>query len=175
MAANHQKVSLLARQARELFTERAVRVLPDLARVVKERILALVDQPAGAREMQERRDAWLSFQPNSAAWVTGTARAWKQMAAVVPQATSTRGGFESGGKFELMDNEVMETSILASRLALRLLDFASWELNDLRLRIQSLENIGELQKDDIFRPEVLARHVVEQWTHAGLSRELWMM
>ncbi|MDO9404116.1 MAG: DUF1631 family protein [Polaromonas sp.] len=175
MAANNKKVSLLARQARELFTERAVRVLPDLARVIKERILVLIDQPGSAREVQERRDAWLAYQPNSAAWVTGTARAWKQMAAVAPQAVSTRGGFESGGKFELMDNEVMESTIIASRLSLRLLDFASWELNDLRLRIQSLENIGELQKDDIFRPEVLARHIVEQWTAAGLSRELWMM
>ena len=50
------------------------------------------------------------------------------------------------GKFELMGNEVMEDKILSSRLALRLLDFASWELNDLRLRIQSLEGISELRR-----------------------------
>ena len=79
------------------------------------------------------------------------------------------------GKFELMDNEVVEARILASRVALRLLDFASWELNDLRLRIQNLEGSAELQKDDIFRPEVLARHLVDQWTQAQLSRGLWML
>ena len=43
--------------------------------------------------------------------------------------------------------------IIASRLALRLLDFASWELSDLRLRIQNLDGIPELYKDDIFRPK----------------------
>ncbi len=75
---------------------------------------------------------------------------------------------------ELLGNEVMEDKIIASRLALRLLDFASWELSDLRLRIQHLDSIPELHKDDIFRPEVVARHLVEQWTAAPLPRELWL-
>jgi hypothetical protein len=73
-----------------------------------------------------------------------------------------------------MGNDVMEDKILASRLALRLLDFASWELNDLRLRIQSLEGIPELHKQDILRPEVLAQHLVEQWSLAALPRETWI-
>jgi hypothetical protein len=78
------------------------------------------------------------------------------------------------GKFELMGNEVMENRILASRLALRLLDSASWELNDLRLRVQSLEGVSELAKEDILRPEVLSQKMVEQWTLAPLSREVWL-
>ena len=74
-----------------------------------------------------------------------------------------------------MGNEVMENRILASRLALRLLDSASWELNDLRLRIQGLEGVPELAKEDILRPEVLSQNLVEQWTVAPLSRDLWLM
>ena len=177
MAANNTKNSLLARQARELFTEQAVDGLPDLAKLLGERLSALLDQPASAREMQERRDAWLAFQPASAVWVSGTSAAWKKAQAASSALTPSLSAASllDTGKFELMDNEVVEARILASRVALRLLDFASWELNDLRLRIQNLEGSAELQKDDIFRPEVLARHLVDQWTQAQLSRGLWML
>ncbi|RYX96858.1 MAG: DUF1631 domain-containing protein [Comamonadaceae bacterium] len=174
MAANNKDVSLIARQARELFTERAVRLLPELHRAVKDRILVLVDLPGNAREMQDRRDGWLAYQIKGQVWASGTSKAWKQVVSANVAAEPLRTSSDSGSKFELMDNEVMENRILASRLALRLLDVASWELSDLRLRIQNLENIPELGKDDIFRPEVLARHIVEQWTEASLSRELWM-
>ena len=177
MAANNTKNSLLARQARELFTEQAVDGLSDLAKLLGERLSALLDQPASAREMQERRDAWLAFQPASAVWVSGTSAAWKKAQAASSALTPSLSAASllDTGKFELMDNEVVEAWILASRVALRLLDFASWELNDLRLRIQNLEGSAELQKDDIFRPEVLARHLVDQWTQAQLSRGLWML
>jgi Protein of unknown function (DUF1631) len=174
VAANNKKDSLLARQARELFTEHAARVLPDLAKALRERLSTLVDQPGGAREMQERRDAWMAFQPNSAAWINGTAKAWRAAPQLTATSASSAGSLLDTGKFELMDNEVMESKILASRLALRLLDFASWELNDLRLRIQMLEGIPELGKSDIFRPEMLAHHLLEQWTEAHLPRELWV-
>ena len=67
----------------------------------------------------------------------------------------------------------MENKILASRLSLRLLDVTTWELNDLRLRVQSLEHIPELDAGDILRPEVLSRLMVEQWADSGLSRDVW--
>jgi hypothetical protein len=164
--------SLLVEQARALFTERAARILPALAKTIQDRLSALVDQPGSARDMQERRDGWLAFQKSGDAWVRGTAAAWTN-AQAIPAANSPA-RFLDSGKFELMDNDVMEDKILASRLALRLLDFASWELNDLRLRIQNLEGISELHKQDILRPEVLAQHLVEQWGKAGLPREVWL-
>ena len=128
MAANNTKNSLLARQARELFTEQAVDGLPDLAKLLGERLSALLDQPASAREMQERRDAWLAFQPASAVWVSGTSAAWKKAQAASSALTPSLSAASllDTGKFELMDNEVVEARILASRVALRLLDFASW-------------------------------------------------
>ncbi|HEX5286667.1 MAG TPA: DUF1631 family protein, partial [Polaromonas sp.] len=141
MAPSNQKSSVLAEQARALFTERAIRVLPELAKSIGDRLSALVNQPDAAREMQERRDAWLAFQKSSAAWVRGTTRAWTKARVIPPTATASK--FAENGKFELMGDDVMEDRILASRLALRLLDFASWELNDLRLRVQSLEAAAE--------------------------------
>ena len=156
-----------------LFVEHAGRIFPELTEAIKNKLAAMLDQSGSAREIQERRDAWHIFPLNSAAWTTGTVEAWRRIEGVSGAGLPS---FRADSlKFELVDNEVMENQILASRLALRLLDFASWELNDLRLRIQHLEAVSELHKDDIFRPEVLARHLMDQWTQAGLSRELWLM
>lgn len=172
MAPSNKNSSLLVEQARALFTERAARILPILAKSIQDRLSALVDEPGSARDMQDRRDAWLAFQKSGDAWVRGTTAAWAGARTIPTTSSSSR--FLDSGKFELMGNDVMEDKILASRLALRLLDFASWELNDLRLRIQSLESISELHKQDILRPEVLAQHLVEQWGLAALPREVWI-
>ena len=175
MAANDSKNSGLASQARELFTQHASRILPELAKAIHDRLTVLVDQPSSSPEMQRRREAWLMFQRGSAPWVNNTLKAWKAALIRPPVTVARLGSYLDIGKFELMGDEVMENKILASRLALRLLDVASWELNDLRLRIQNLDGITELHKDDALRPEVLAQHLVEQWTAVGLSRELWMV
>lgn len=172
MATNTKRDLLLARQARERFVAHASRILPELADGIKTKLSGLMGQTGSAREMQDRRDAWVSFQENQAAWINGTIAAWKK--ALIPPTASVRMAVDTG-KFELMGNEVMENRILASRLALRLLDSASWELNDLRLRIQGLEGVPELAKEDILRPEVLSQNLVEQWTLAPLSRDLWLM
>ena len=176
MAAHNTNNTLLAKRARELFTEQAVGSLPSLAQSLNERLVALQTQPGTARDIQDRREAWQAFESGSAMWVSGTSAAWRraQSALASPLSMSGASMLETG-KFELMDNEVMETRILASRFALRLLDFASWELNDLRLRIQNLEDISELRKDDILRPEILAKNLVDQWTKSRLSRDLWLL
>ena len=152
-----------------MFTERAVRMLPGLAKAVGDALAALATQPGNARELQNFRDFLLAYRKNSAAWVRGVARAWSSAApaAQPPGADLTN--------LELVGNEAVESRILASRLALRLLDFASWELNDLRLRIQSLEATSELHKQDIFRPEVLAQRLVDEWAHALLPQPAWLL
>ena len=172
MASTNKKNTVLAGQARALFAERVLRILPLLAKVVLERLTSLLDQPAGAREMQERRDGWLAFQKSSDVWVQKTSAALTR--ARSQPLVSSLSKLPSSASMELLGNEVMESKIIASRLALRLLDFSSWELSDLRLRIQYLDDIPELHKDDIFRPEVVSGHLVEQWMAAPLPRELWL-
>jgi hypothetical protein len=172
VAPSNKNSGLLVEQARALFTERAARILPTLAKSIQDRLSGLADELGSARDMQERRDAWMAFQKSGDAWVRGTTAAWA--GARTTSAANSPARFQDSGKFELMSNDVMEDKILASRLALRLLDFASWELNDLRLRIQNLEGIPELHKQDIFRPEVLAQHLIEQWSLAALPREVWV-
>ena len=172
MDSTNRTNSLLAAQARALFTERAIRLLPELAKTIRDRLSAMLDQPGGARELQQWRDALLSFQKSGAVWVQGSTSAWSKAQSIASPAVPSK--FADSTKFELIGNDVMEDKILGSRLALRLLDFVSWELNDLRLRVQNLEAIPELNKQDIFRPEVLAQHLVEQWTQALLPREAWL-
>lgn len=156
-----------------MFAAQAARVLPSLANAIGEALSALERQAGSTREMQERRDAILVYQKNRDTWLQGSTHAFTR--ALPPAASAVPTGSADLGKLELMGDEVVESGILSSRLALRLLDFSSWELNDLRLRIQNLEAVPELRKQDIFRPEVLAQHLVEQWTLAALPQYVWVM
>jgi type III secretion system FlhB-like substrate exporter len=162
----------VADQARSLFVERAVRILPGLAKTIGEALALLAAQPGSAPQMQEMGDAWLSYQKNHETWIRGTAGAWSRSSSL--SAAAVEPSFGGLDKLELLGNEAIEHRIIASRLALRLLDIASWELNDLRLRIQSLEAAPELNRQDIFRPEVLAQRLVEQWMQSGLSVFTWL-
>ena len=170
----------LAGQARSLFAEQALGLLPGLANLLEQTLVNMTTQPGNARTQQEARDALLDYQKNSSAWVQGTLKAWSQAAkpgaAGTPDARAPDARMPlPSGKLELLGDTAVEHRILASRLALRLLDFSSWELNDLRLRIQSLQGVAELHKQDIFRPEVLAHNLVEQWTLAPLSPSVWLL
>ncbi len=176
MATSPNKQTQLAAQAREFFVGQASRILPDLAKTILDKLAQLMSEPISAPVSQQRRDAWMAFQTAGKAWTNGTHRAWTLAVGQSAQSTQSvkaRLAVDSGD-FKLIDNDVMESKILASRLALRLLDVTTWELNDLRLRVQSLEQISELGAGDSLRPDVLARLMVEQWMDAGLSRETWV-
>ena len=173
MSSRNPPQSFLAGQARVLFTERVVQMVPGLARTIGDTLSELALRPGNAREMQDLRDALRLYQENSPAWVQGIVGAVRQP--FPPSAKTSAFGLPDPEKMELVGNDAVEHRILASRLALRLLDFASWELNDLRLRIQSLEGLPELSRHDLFRPEVIAQHLVEQWTLAGLPQSAWLL
>ena len=174
MATSNNRNSLLAAQARQLFVAHACSALPDFAKALLETLSTMLNLLNSTFHMQQRRDGWEAFRDASDNWVRQTTLAWKKtlseppVKAVVPHM-STR-----SAALELMSEEAMERKILVSRLSLRLLDSVSEQLNDLRLRIQSLESTAELDKGDILRPEVLAEGLMEQWIGVGLSRELWM-
>ena len=68
-----------------------------------------------------------------------------------------------GAKLSLVDDDTIEHEILSSRLALAMMDRASWEFTDLRSRMNMLEQREELDANDILRPHVLARIVTSSW------------
>ena len=169
-ARPHATSLQLARETRERFVAATGGVIGPAALAIRERLSSLSQQVTNAREMQEHRDDFIAFQSKSSSWVALTQNNWRKALA---QATTTGGSLNSLSNLELIGDEVVENNILSSRLALVIQDKASFELNDLRLRIQHLEGTSELDAKDVLRPEALAKMLVEQWLAAGLSRQLW--
>ncbi|MDL9999006.1 DUF1631 family protein [Variovorax sp. J22P240] len=167
---SHASSLQLSRETRERFVAATEGVIAPVAHAIRERLVALAAQTGNARDMQENRDGFLAFQAQGSNWVQLSQNAWRKAL-----AASTAGGTPSNSlsRLELIGDEVVETSILSSRLAQAIQDKANFELNDLRLRIQHLEGTNELDAKDILKPEALAKVMVDQWLATGLSRALW--
>ncbi len=161
----------LAAQARERFTQVACAGLPGVATGIQERLDQLIDEAGNGREVQVRRDAWAAFREHSHQWVQRSTAAWQNAARALHSEHTASG--PRTGTLELMGKDVVENHILSSRLSLSMLDHVSWELNDLRLRVQHLEASSDLPSHDVLRPEVLAQHLVAQWLGSGLSHAAW--
>ena len=139
---------------------------------IRSRLSELAQAAASARDMQDRRDAMMEFDQKGTAWAQATAKAWQK--ALVPATATTRIRLEATS-LELIGDEVVERKILSSRLALAIQEKASWELNDLRVRMQYLEGGDEFSGADVLRPETFSQLLVEQWGDAGLSPGSWAL
>jgi hypothetical protein len=159
----------LGRRAREQFVTHAEAALEPMGLAIRTRLTELVENSAGTREMYERRDALVDFERKGMLWVKGTAKAWHD--AMIPPTET--GLVRLAASLELIGDEVVERKILSSRLALAIIEKASWELNDLRVRIGHLEASEDFATTDILRPEALAQLLVEQWDQAQMTRQCW--
>lgn len=160
----------LARETRERFVAATEGAIPPVAHAIRERLAALAGMTGNVRQMQENRDDYIAFQAQGSSWVPLSQTAWRKALA---GSTGSGPSVNSLSRLELIGDDVVETGILYSRLAQAIQDKASFELNDLRLRIQHLEGTAELAARDILKPEALAKVLVDQWLAAGLSRHLW--
>ncbi|RYG12957.1 MAG: DUF1631 family protein, partial [Burkholderiales bacterium] len=161
----------LARQARERFVIHAESLLPILSDAVRARLNELSDAATSGRDRQTLRDAVLDFERVRAGWVEGTRKAWRK--AMVPPTATARVRMDASS-LELIGDEVVEQKILSSRLSLAILEKATWELNELRVRMMHLEGGAEMALEDVLRPEAVAQLLVEQWTSSGLTRQTWL-
>jgi hypothetical protein len=161
--------AIVARKAREQFVAKAQAALTPMGQQIRNHLLELAQGAAGAREMQDRRDAMMDFDKKGAAFLQGTAKAWVK--AIDPPSATGRVRLESMN-LELVEEDVVDRKIMASRIALVVSEKAVWDLNDLKVRVQHLE--GEDQAlSDILRPEALCQLLVEQWFAAELTHEAW--
>jgi hypothetical protein len=161
----------LARETRERFVLATEGVIVPLARAIRDRLASQSSEAGNARAMQEHRDDFVAFQGQGSQWISLAQTGWrKALSTSTGSAPSTS---SSALRLELIGDEVVESNILSSRLAQLIHDKASFELSDLRLRIQHLEGTSELDSKDVLKPETLAKLLVEQWLAAGLSRGLW--
>lgn len=163
----------LAAWVRQRLVSLASVALESLLALVQAHLNALMDEAVASRELQARRDIWMAFQGAQGVWLRATVQAWQdRLHAQVAPKTAAREALTLN-QLSLVDESVVENKILASRLALGLMEEAAQEVNDLRRRVRALQDDRELASDDVLHPEVLLLPLVEQWQAAGLSVEGW--
>lgn len=149
--------------------------MPELVKTCETRLAAILDQAGPAREMQERRDAWTAFHKSQGNWLNQSRKALQRTLLPRPSAASNTGMPSMPGRLELLAEGAIDDQILASRLAMRVLELVSTDLNELRLRIQHLEKRQELPRGDVLLPDVVSRILVDQWLDVQMTREGWML
>ncbi|MEX8503493.1 MAG: DUF1631 family protein [Leptothrix ochracea] len=170
MATAAQSLALAA-QARRVYLELLLRELPRVIKAIAEDARKLMTENGSPDQMTKRRNMVMDLMRLAQRWAL-------DFAALVRTAASGKGAPTSmaasmGGQFTLVDNDTIELEILGSRLALAMMDKASWEFADLRQRVANLERRDEFLPQDVFRPQVIARMLVDSWCSAGLTIDHW--
>jgi hypothetical protein len=158
----------LAQLVRERFVAGMVQGLESVDKAIDELLSSLMNQVATARENQLRRDMWSTYQHSRTVWVSASAKAWRN--GTQQLATPATRGRSDILSLELVGDDVVENKILASRMALPVIEKVSAGFDELRVRVQQLEGTSELAAGDILRPDVLVQSLVDQWVESGLDR-----
>ena len=170
----------LAQQARRSYAERLLGGMPAVVQAVEQRSKLLAASVAEPLIAMRRRELLPVLQIALPMWLQGMTQLLR--GAVTNGVVSpTRFGDlpiqpgESAERMSLVDDDTIEHEILSSRLALAMMDRASWEFTDLRSRMNVLEGREELDVNDILRPHVLARIVTSAWLAAALGFDAWRL
>jgi len=168
----------LAAQARRSYVERLLSGVPGVVHAVEDGARLLATQSAEHGLQYKRRDVAVDLRKAAPTWINGIVTALRGSLGngmVVPSRPGdlmpAAGGRSPG--MSLVDDDTIEVEILSSRLALAMMDRASWEFTDLRSRMSSLEQRDELDTHDVLRPHVLARIVTTTWRSASLGQDAW--
>jgi hypothetical protein len=179
--AIHADSTALAALARRFYVEGLLKGLPNVVQAINVSARDQLSQTAEHVLTMRRRDAVDDLSKAAAFWLqaaTGMLRG-ALLTGVISASRPTDLPPPSGRSvasdtgLSLVDNDTIETEILSSRLALAMMDKASWEFTDLRSRMTTLEGRDELAANDVLRPHVLARIVTSAWRSAGLAQETW--
>lgn len=158
-------------ETRKRFVAEVGRALVELSALLSQRFFEIQDEPAPWREAQSRRDACNAYQRARSIWLSATQKSWDDaLHARIPKVKKV-----TDGAFELVAPDAADNSILASRLALHLLEKAGSEYTDLMFRVRHLQGDKELESDDLLRPDALLLLMIENWIATGLERDAWLM
>lgn len=167
-----QQSASLAARIRQRLVDEAAQAMTVLQASLREHLISLLNEVTPMREQQLRRDTWTLFEQKKEPWLEATLKAWRlalKPAARRPVTSSL------SNQLELVSTETVENRMLASRMALSLMEVAASEINDLRKRLKYLEPTQELSAQDMVHPEVLIQAMVEEWVACGLSLESWSL
>lgn len=165
----------LAIQARRVYIDTLLKAVPGLMHALDETTHNLLLQTAEYAVQVARRDGVNTWQQHRGNWQKKLTAAFQQAAAQdvdQPQAPPLSTGFD---QMSLVDDDTIEREIHSSRLALSIMDRASWEFSDLRNRISMLEKQDELGAHDLLRAHVVARIVLDTWHAGGLGNAEWQL
>lgn len=165
----------IAGQARRRYTEELVKGLAPVVQAVIDQSRVLLDKPSEHQTFQRRRDLVQGLMKGAQVWhramVQGLRKVLTQGVTASRPADLPPPGTRE--QLTLVPDESIELEIVTSRLALAVMDRASWEFADLRSRVAHLEGRTELEPHDMLRAHVLARVVFDGWRSAGLTLEGW--
>ena len=167
----------LAQQARQSYVEGLLAGLPAVVQAVDKGARILVSQVAEPAVAMKRRELVPDLQKAGPYWLQGM-MSMLRAARLTGIVSATRPGdlplpSTRNAKLSLVDDDTIEHEIVSSRLALAMMDRASWEFTDLRSRMTLLEGREELDTNDVLRPHVFARIITSSWRAAGLNLEIW--
>ncbi len=168
----------LAARARRSYIERLLKGMPLVVQAIEEGAKHLLAQPAETALMHKRRELVMDLRKATPVWTQHIVGALRPALGSGSVSASRPGDLPLPGRIQamtLVDDDTIEIEILSSRLALAMMDRASWEFTDLRSRMSALERRGELDTNDALRPHVLARVVTSAWRSAGLTQEGWRL
>ncbi len=168
----------LATQARRVYLEALVRGMTPLVAAVGQGAGNLLAQGVPHAVMMARRDAvqaWQKLGPNWQMAIVGALRHAAQHG-VADNAREHEPTVQAQSqKMSLVDDSTIEREITSSRLALVMMDRATWEFTDLRTRMQALEAHDDLEPLDLLRAHVVARIALDAWTRVGLGADVWQL
>lgn len=168
----------LATQARRVYLEALVRGMTPLVAAVGQGASNLLVQGASHAVMQARRDAvqaWQKLGPNWQIAVVGALRHAAQHGVPENGREHEPTVPAQSQKMSLVDDVTIEREITSSRLALVMMDRATWEFTDLRTRMQALEAHDDLAPLDLLRAHVVARIALDAWSRVGLDANIWQL
>jgi hypothetical protein len=177
--ASPANTTALAQQARRAYVEGVLRGLPAVVQAVEQGTRNLAAQVAENPIAVKRRELVMDLHKAAPFWQQGMVSMLRGALTSGMVSASRPGDLPAAGNrnasLSLVDDDTIEHEILSSRLALAMMDRASWEFTDLRSRINMLERREELDPNDALRPHVLARIVTASWRSAGLSLDAWRL
>lgn len=164
----------IARQVREQFVNTLDASIIELMGLMQNHLGQLAQSSGASRsvtDIQLAMEAASLFQHERQNWVAAVRRQWRE--ALIGMGSKT--GNTDMSALSLVDDDLVERKIAASRLAAAVAEAAGVEFNNLRLRMQFLERRSDLPADDVLKPETLAQIMVKAWTDCGLTRPMWAL
>ncbi len=140
----------LAQQARRAYLESLIAGLPGVVQALDQSARVMIGQTAVPAVAMRRRELLPEFHSAGPLWLQGMsmmldgARRSGLVSATSPGELPLPTGRHA--KLSLVDDDTIEQEIITSKLALAMMDRASWEFSDLRSRMNVLERRDEMER-----------------------------